>query len=386
MDLFSQMGDEYEQVVWCHDPPTGLRAIVAIHSTALGPALGGTRFYPYGSESEAVTDVLRLARGMTYKSALAGLDLGGGKAVILGDPRRDKNEALLRAYGRFVDSLGGRYLTAEDVGTTQADMDVIFRETRCVTGVSPGLGGSGDPSEATAIGVWWAMRAVAEHLAGASSGSPGTNWGDGDGGNVTAHDRDGDSVGGRLEGMHVVISGVGKVGRALARLVVRDGAKLTVADTDQAALDRLVGELGVATTTPRSAHTLPCDIFSPCALGGVLNPTTIPQLACRAVVGCANNQLATAGDAALLDRRGILYAPDFVVNAGGVINIADELAGYQRERALAAVRHIGTATGEVLTHAAEAGITTVEAAEALAQARISAVGRVKSIRNFPRRP
>ena len=168
MRIFDRIGDEYEQLVWCHDAATGLRAIVAIHSTALGPALGGTRYFPYASEDDAVEDVLRLAQGMTYKSALAGLDLGGGKAVIIGDPARDKSEALLRAYGRFVDSLAGRYLTAEDVGTTQADMDTIWKETRCVTGVSPYLGGSGDPSDATAHGVWYAMQAVAEHLAGAS--------------------------------------------------------------------------------------------------------------------------------------------------------------------------------------------------------------------------
>ncbi len=350
VELFERLGDGYEQVVWCHDATTGLRAIVAIHSTALGPALGGTRYYPYASETDALVDVLRLAQGMTYKSALAGLDLGGGKAVILGDPAT-KTEALLRAYGRFVDSLGGRYLTAEDVGTTQADMDLIWRETRSVTGVSPALGGSGDPSDATAQGVGWAIQAVAEHLG--------------------------------LGGLRVVISGVGKVGSILARLLVADGAKVTVADTDASATEELGRQLGVDVVAPGDAHRTPCDIFSPCALGGVLDERTIPELDCQAVVGSANNQLAAPGDALALAGRGIVYAPDFVVNAGGVINIADELAGYHRERALTAVRRIGATTTEVLRRAAADGTTTVAAAETVAEARIAAIGGLDRIRTFP---
>ncbi|HVA73010.1 MAG TPA: Glu/Leu/Phe/Val dehydrogenase dimerization domain-containing protein [Acidimicrobiales bacterium] len=354
-DLWDLIGEEYEEVVHCHDAVSGLRAIVAIHSTALGPALGGTRFYPYGSGDDALVDVLRLAKGMTYKSALAGLDLGGGKAVIIGDPATAKTEALLRVYARFVDSLGGRYLTAEDVGTTQADMDLIARETRCVTGTSPLLGGSGDPSEATARGVYWAMRATAAHLEGS----------------------------GDLAGLHVAVSGVGKVGSALVGLLVADGAKVTVADVNRAAVDRLEGD-GVATTDHAAAHSIPCDIFAPCALGAVLNSRTIPELHCRAVVGAANNQLETDADGEELARRGIVYVPDFVVNAGGVINIADELIGYHRERALESVKRIGETTSQILAAAADGSRTTVEAATQLAEARIDSVSATRRITSFPR--
>jgi glutamate dehydrogenase/leucine dehydrogenase len=353
-DLWELIGGEYEQVVYCHDASSGLRSIVAIHSTALGPALGGTRFYPYKSGDDALVDVLRLAKGMTYKSALAGLDLGGGKAVILGDPSIMKTEALLRAYARFVDSLGGRYLTAEDVGTTQADMDLIARETRCVTGTSPLLGGSGDPSEATARGVYWAMRATAEHLEGSTD----------------------------LSGLHVVVSGVGKVGSGLVRLLVADGAKVTVSDVDPVAVDRLAGD-GVSTVAPEEAHRAACDIFAPCALGAVLNSRSIPELRCRAVVGAANNQLETDADGEALAQRRIVYVPDFVVNAGGVINIADELVGYHRERALDAVKRIGSTTSKILAAAADGSTTTVEAATQLAEARIQSVSATRRISSFP---
>jgi len=356
-DVFDRLAGEYEQVVYCHDQPTGLKAIIAIHSTALGPALGGTRFYNYPSEAEALTDVLRLARAMTYKSALAGLDLGGGKAVIIGDPATTKTEALLRTYARFVDSLGGRYLTAEDVGTTQSDMDMISRETRCVTGTSPLLGGSGDPSEATARGVYWSMRATAAHL----DGTP------------------------ELSGLHVVVSGVGKVGSSLVRLLSADGAKVTIADVNQSAIDRITAEpsLAVRVTNVTIAHTTECDIFAPCGLGGVLNEATIPELRCRAVVGAANNQMETEKDADHLRSRRILYVPDFVANAGGVINIADGLAGYQLDRAMAAVERISTTTSEILRVAERDNITTVSAATSLAEARINSVSAGKRVRSFP---
>jgi leucine dehydrogenase len=360
MELFERLAGEYEQVVWCHDPPTGLRAIIAIHSTALGPSLGGTRYYPYPSENDAVIDVLRLAKGMTYKSALAGLDLGGGKAVIIGDPQASKTEALLRAYGRFVDTLGGRYLTAEDVGTTQADMDIIRRETPCVTGVSRYLGGSGDPSNATAHGVWWAMRAVAAHL-------------------ERSADPEGD-----LSGYHVVVVGVGKVGSRLCRLLVESGAKVTVSDVNPTAVDRVVGQVGAAAVSIEEAYSTDCDILAPCALGGTINDATVPHLRCRAVVGAANNQLAYDDVAIKLSERGTVYAPDFVVNAGGVIDIADGLTGYHPDRAEAAVRRVGATTLAVLSRAAEQGTTTVAAAEALAEQRISAVSRVAAIRTYPR--
>jgi len=353
--LFERAGDEYEQVVFCHDALTGLRAIVAIHSTALGPSLGGTRFYPYPSEDEALEDVLRLARGMTYKSAAAGLDLGGGKAVIIGDPATTRSEALLRVYGRFVESLSGRYITAEDVGTTQADMDVIFRETRHVTGVSRALGGSGDPSAATAYGVWWAMKAVLEAL-------------------------DGSAV---LADRHVVVSGVGKVGTSLVRHLVEDRARVTVTDVSEAALERVRRDFDVEVARPDQAHLVACDLYSPCALGAALGRHTIPELKCRAVVGSANNQLADPGCAALLEDRGILYAPDFIVNAGGVINIAEELTGYHRERAYAHIRRIFDTTKWVIAEAKSAGTTTAAAAEALAEQRIAEVGPAsRRIRTF----
>jgi glutamate dehydrogenase/leucine dehydrogenase len=354
VQLFDRIGDEYEQVVVCHDASTGLQAVVAIHSTVLGPSLGGTRFYPYRSEDEAFEDVVRLARGMTYKSAAAGLDLGGGKGVIIGDPARVKSEALLRTYGRFVGSLGGRYITAEDVGTTQADMDMIFRETRNVTGVSQSLGGSGDPSAATAYGVWWAMKAALEAI----DGSP------------------------DLTGRRVVVSGIGKVGTALVRHLVEDRAKVTVADTDDRAVARVTRDFGVAAVPVTEAHALTCDVLSPCALGGVLSDRTISALKCRAIVGSANNQLATDTDGARVADRGILYVPDFVANAGGVINIAEELVGYHRERAYANVRKIYDTTRQLLGTAREQGITTAAAADALAERRIAQVGGAARIRTF----
>ncbi|MEA2703456.1 MAG: valine dehydrogenase [Actinomycetota bacterium] len=361
MDVLDRISvDDFEQVVFCQDRRSGLRAIVAVHSTRLGPALGGTRFYPYPSEGAGLEDVLRLARGMTYKAAAAGLDLGGGKAVIFGDPVTDKTEALLRAYGRHVDALGGRYITAEDVGTTQADMDLILRETRFVTGVSQELGGSGDPSAATAYGVLWAMKAVARRLWDQpdSVGQPG------------------------LEGRHVVVAGVGKVGTNLVRHLVEERAHVTVADVNPAAVARVVSEYGVEAVPVEGVHAVACDIFSPCAMGGGLDASTIPELGCLAVVGAANNQLADPGCAELLDKTGVLYAPDYVVNAGGVINIAEELAprGYNRVRAFEAVRRVFDNVSAVLTAAEAEGSTTAAAADSLAERRIEAIGHVHQLR------
>ncbi|MGH9210748.1 MAG: Glu/Leu/Phe/Val family dehydrogenase [Acidimicrobiales bacterium] len=344
--------DDFEQVVFCHDRATGLRAIVAIHSTALGPALGGTRFYPYRTEAEALADACRLARSMTYKHAVCGNDLGGGKAVILGDPDQLRSEALLRTYGRFVDGLAGRYLTAEDVGTTQADMDLVRRETPYVTGVSESLGGSGDPSPATAWGVLWAMKAVAERLWETSS----------------------------LTGRHVCISGVGKVGSALAAHLHEEGAKLTVADIDTGPVADAEHDYGAIAVDPEDAHRVECDIFAPCALGAVLNPTSIPELRCAAVVGSANNQLASEDDAASLSERGIVYAPDFVANAGGVINIAEEPHGYDRKRAYDRIRTIHDTLLATFARAEADAITTAEAADRLAEERIASVSRVKLLR------
>src|SRR5438132_1504651 len=259
MGVFDQLGDEYEEVVFFHDPPTGLRAIIAIHSTTLGPALGGTRFYPFGSEQEALHDVLRLARGMTYKAAAAGLDLGGGKAVVIGDPKRIKSEELLRAYGRFIESLGGRYITAEDIGTTGDDMDVIRRETRYVTGVAPELGGSGDPSPVTAYGVLLGLRACAEEA-----------W--------QEHG---------LAGRKVAVQGVGKVGYHLVKHLVEEGCQVTVADVDVDAVATAVRDFGVETADSTRIHAMDCDVFAPCAMGGVINDDTLPELKCRVVAGSA---------------------------------------------------------------------------------------------------
>ena len=345
MQVFGAMADGgHEQVVWCHEPTTGLRSIIAIHSTALGPALGGTRFRPYASEAEALEDVLRLSRGMTFKNAAAGLDLGGGKAVILGDPATLRSEALIRAYGRFVHGLAGRYLTAEDVGTTQADMDLIRSETPYVTGTSTSLGGSGDPSPLTALGVQHAMHAAAAH-----------RWGDAS-----------------LAGRHVVVSGVGKVGSALVALLHEEGARLTIADIDDRRVDALSTAFDAAVVPPQKAHAVECDVFAPCAYGAVLSARTIPELRCAAVVGAANNQLAEDADADRLAAAGVLYVPDFVANAGGVINIAEELHGYDAERARQAVARIRETTATVLATADAEHIGTEEAAERLAERRIDA--------------
>jgi leucine dehydrogenase len=349
MSVFAQLAEEYEEVVFLHDAPSQLRAIVAIHSTALGPALGGTRFYPFGSEEEALRDVLRLARGMTHKAAVAGLDLGGGKAVIIGDPHRHKSERLLRAYGRFIDSLGGRYITAEDVGTSREDMDMVRRETRWVTGVSKRLGGSGDPSPVTAYGTFLGMRACAEEALRTSS----------------------------LRDVRVVIQGVGKVGYHLAKHLVEEGAQITVADVDVDAVARAVNDLGVETAEPEKAHAVECEIFAPCALGGVIRDDTLPELKCKVVAGAANNQLERPEHGDALADLGILYAPDFVINAGGLINVADELIGYDRERAMAKVEGIYRTLREVFRLSRVEDLTPAAAANRLAEARIESVGRVR---------
>ncbi len=353
MIVFDEVAKEgHEQILFGYDHVSGLRAIIAIHSTALGPALGGTRFFPYQSESDALHDVLRLSKGMTYKAAAAGLDLGGGKAVIIGDPRTDKSERLFRAYGRFVDSLQGRYITAEDVGTTPEDIDIIGRETRWALGNSSAHGGSGDPSPVTARGLYAAARAVATKL-----------WGEPD-----------------LAGKRFAVQGVGKVGSAFVQLLVEARADVTVADAYPPALEAAVQKYGVKTVELDQIHQLEVDIFSPCALGAGLNESTIPELNCLAVCGSANNQLATEKDAARLADRGILYAPDFVVNAGGLINVYDELHGYSRNRALYLVDKIYDATLRIFETAEAEGINPHEAAEHVALERIRDIGDLRRFR------
>ncbi len=340
----------HEQVVYCNDATTGLRAIVAIYSTALGPALGGTRFYPYADEDDALTDVLNLSKAMAYKAACAGLDLGGGKAVIIGDPHKDKTEALLRAYGRFVQAIGGRYYTACDVGTYVEDMDVIARECQFVTGRSPAHGGAGDSSILTAYGVFQAMRAAAEHVWGAPT----------------------------LRGRRVGVDGVGKVGRHLVAHLAEDGATIVVSDVDPDAIAGIranfpdvevvaVGEL------PGSA----LDVYSPCALGGALNDETVPRLSARIVCGGANNQLAHPGIEQQLEAAGVLYAPDYVVNAGGLIQVADEIDGYSEQRARAKATRIFDTMKRIFELAAEAGVPPAVAADRLAEQRMAEVGRVR---------
>lgn len=358
--IFEQAGgDAHEQVVFCQDLHSGLRAIIAVHSTLLGPALGGARFHAYARECDALEDALRLARAMTYKAAAAGLDLGGGKAVILGDPTAAKTEPLLRAFGRHVDALGGRYITAEDVGTTQADMDLLRRETPFVTGVSPELGGSGDPSPATAHGLVCAMRAVAGRLWGSVS----------------------------LAGRHIVVAGVGKVGSDLVGRLVAESAEVTVADVDPGAVAGMVERHGVATVPSEKAHATACDIFSPCAMGGVLNAAIIGELSCSAVVGAANNQLADDRCAPALERTGVLYAPDFIVNAGGLINIAEELSpgGWQQSRAAKAVERISHTVTAVFDLAQAEGITTAVAADRMAERRMADLAGLCHIRRVDSR-
>jgi leucine dehydrogenase len=353
LGVFTAVAKEgHEQILYGYDKISGLKAIIAIHSTALGPALGGTRFFPYASEEDALEDVLRLAKGMTYKAAAAGLDLGGGKAVIIGDPRADKNERLFRAYGRIVDSLQGRYITAEDVGTTTTDMDIVRRETRWALGASVALGGAGDPSPVTARGLFAAARAVAQKL-----------WGDPD-----------------LAGRRFAVQGVGKVGAAFVQLLVEARAEVMVTDAYEPAIQEAVENYDVKPVDPEEIYRVDCDFFSPCALGAGLNEETIPMLNCQAVVGSANNQLATDGDAERIAARGILYAPDFVVNAGGLINVYDELHGYSRTRVMHRVDAIFDATMKILETAEEHDINPNQAAIKVAEDRIQEIGDLRRFR------
>jgi valine dehydrogenase (NAD+) len=344
---------DHEQVVFCQDRRSGLRAIIGIYSTALGPALGGTRFYPYGSEDEALADVLRLSTAMAYKNALAGLDHGGGKAVIIGDPAQLKSESLLRAYGRFVASLGGRYVTACDVGTRSEDMDIIARECRYVTGRTTANGGAGDSSVLTALGVIHGMRAAARHAWGSTS----------------------------LRGRTVGVEGVGKVGHRLADHLVEAGAQVVICDVSAAAAEAVRArhpQVHVAADVG-ALVAAGLDILAPCALGGTLTEDLVGQLTARIVCGAANNQLAHFGVEKLLADRGILYAPDYVVNSGGVIQVADELAGFNFDRARAATEQIFATTAKVLAIADADAVPPSVAADRLAERRMSDVGRLRGI-------
>jgi len=352
MQLFEKLAEyRYEQLVFCHDKATGLRAVVAIHDTTLGPALGGCRMYPYATEEDALVDVLRLARGMTYKAAASGLNLGGGKSVIIGDPRADKSEALFRSFGRYIETLGGRYIVAEDVGTSTEDANFIRVETSYVVGVDVTRGGSGDPSPFTALGVLQGMRACVEEVFGTTS----------------------------LEDRTVAVQGLGHVGYNLCRLLQGEGARLIVTDLDGRAVERVVGEFSTKAVDPDEILTIPCDVFAPCALGAVINDETVPDLRCAIVAGSANNVLAESRHGEALADRGILYAPDYVINAGGLINVADELEGYNERRATKLVMRIEDRIRSIITISKRDGVPTNVAADTLALERIAAIGSMERL-------
>jgi len=335
----------HEQVVLVADDRTGLRAIIAIHSTALGPALGGVRFWQYASEADALRDALRLSEAMTLKAAAAGLDQGGGKVVVMVDPARPRDEATLRALGRAIHELGGRYIAAEDVGATERDMNWIALETPWVTGVSVRDGGSGDPSPTTAIGVEAGIRAVLAELTGDPSPA----------------------------GRRIAVQGTGHVGANVVGLLVAAGADVVVADLFPEGPAALARDLGVTVVDHEQILFEECDVLSPCALGAVFTPDTIPRLRCRAIAGAANNQLGTIEDGDALHARGIVYAADFIVSAGGIINIAGEFGGYDAERQRERTRGIEQTVGRVLALARERDLSPARAAEALARERIAAL-------------
>jgi len=346
MDLFKDIeAHGHEQVVVCHEPSCGYLGIIAIHDTTLGPALGGTRYWHYGSFQEAVTDALRLARGMTYKAAVAGLNLGGGKAVIVGDNKRTDREFIFRAHGRFVESLGGRYITAEDVGTSPSDMEFIKRETDHVAGLQ---GLSGDPSPVTGYGVYMGMKAAARQRWGKDS----------------------------LKGKTVAVQGAGKVAYYLSTHLKAEGARIIVTDIDTEKAKRKVEEMGATMVAPDEIYDVQADIYAPCALGAVINDDTLSRLKVEIIAGGANNQLAEERHGLALEEKGLLYAPDFVINAGGLINVYREIAGWSEERAKRKAQEIYDTILRVFAIAARDKIPTYEAADRLAEERVDAAGRL----------
>ena len=346
-ELLSKQGD-HEQVVFCHNKDVGLKAIIAIHNTALGPALGGTRMWNYKTEEEALVDVLRLSRGMSYKASCAGLNLGGGKAVIIGDPKTQKSEALFRAFGRFVGSLNGRYITAEDVGTTVREMEYVFMETPWVTGIPKAFGGSGDPSPYTAHGVLMGIKASVKEKLGADS----------------------------LKGVRVAVQGLGNVGFHLAEYLAKEQAVLTVTDIDKDKVTKVAGQFGAKAVAPDDIISTDCDVFTPCALGAVINDQSILKLKAKVVCGGANNQLAEARHGDQLREMGVLYAPDYVANAGGLMNVFVELEGYSPDRAFDKTIQVYDNLMKVFAIAKRDGIGTHTAADRMAEERINVIGRL----------
>ncbi|MFN3455037.1 MAG: Glu/Leu/Phe/Val family dehydrogenase [Pseudobdellovibrio sp.] len=347
-ELISKHGD-HEEILFCHDKNVGLKAIIAIHNTALGPALGGTRMWNYKSEEDALIDVLRLSKGMTYKASAAGLNLGGGKAVIIGDPKTQKSEGLFRAFGHFVNSLNGKYITAEDVGTGVQDMEHVYMETPWVTGIPKDFGGSGDPSPYTAHGVLMGVKAAAHEKFGTDS----------------------------LKGMRVAVQGLGNVGYNLVGYLAAEGAEVIVSDIDQARVKKAADQYKIKAVGPDEILGVECDIQSPCALGAIVNDQTITQFKCKVIAGGANNQLAEARHGDQLRELGILYAPDYVVNAGGLMNVFVELEGYSPDRAFEKTRKVYDNVKKVFEIAKRDSIGTHTAADRMAEERIETIGRLK---------
>ena len=352
MDILEIMsGQGYEQLVMFTDPGSGLKAIIAIHDTTLGPACGGTRIWPYESEKEAVRDALRLARAMTYKAAVADLPLGGGKAVIIADSRTQKTEALMRAYGRFIETLGGRYLATTDVGSTGRDMEYIHQETSYVVGMPTTAGGSGDTSVMTGLGVYMGIKACAKEVWGSDS----------------------------LRGKKIAMQGFGKVAFNTVHHLLKEDAHITVTDVYDDALDR-ARDMGLKVVPPEKIYDVDCDIFSPCALGGVINGDTIPRLTARVVAGGANNQLLTDADGDELQRRGILYAPDYVINAGGIINLSAEIGmPYNPDRAREKTERIYDTMARIIQISKREEIATAQVADRMAEDRLTSVRAVRSL-------
>lgn len=340
---------EHEEVIFCYDKAVGLKAIIAIHNTALGPALGGTRMWNYKTEEEALVDVLRLSKGMTYKAAAAGLNLGGGKAVIIGDPKSQKSEGLFRAFGQFVNSLNGKYITAEDVGTGEMDMEYIYMESPWVTGIPKDFGGSGDPSPYTAHGVLMGIKASVKEKLNLES----------------------------LKGLKVAVQGLGNVGTNLVKYLIEEGAKVVVSDIDQDKVKRHIEKYGVEGVSPDQILMVECDVLAPCALGAVINDQTIGKLRCKMIAGGANNQLAEPKHGDQLRELGILYAPDYVVNAGGLMNVFVELEGYSPDRAFDKTRKVYDNCMKVFAIAKRDGIGTHTAADRVAEERIKTVGALR---------
>lgn len=344
---------QFKKVVLCHNADVGLKAVIAIHSTDLGPATGGLRMWTYDNEEAAIMDALRLARGMTYKYAAAGVNLGGGKAVIIGDPKAQKTEGLLRAMGRFIGSLGGEYQTGEDVGTTLDDMELLFQETDHVVTLPEYCGGAGNIGPATAFGVQQAMKACAQKLWGSDS----------------------------LRGRTVAVQGLGAVGWPAVEELVKEGASVIATDIDRDRLDRAAREFGIKTVAPDEIYAQACDIFAPYALGGIVNDQTLPQLRCRIVCGSANNQLAEERHGDLLQEKGILYAPDYIANAGGTIFDTDRLqkGGFNRERAWQSVSRIRERMTELIAISEREGLPTWKAADRLAERRLQMARSLRMI-------